>query len=122
MTVTIDSWTKNTQQQKKEMIQHSATRKNSLRGSATRGRAESLTGQGGLSHTGKIISYCKLRLAKLKVHRTSSKTPALRRRDADIPKHPPLNADEVREKILSSRKYLSEVQSNHQDIRTTHLE
>jgi hypothetical protein len=45
MAVPIGSWTKGTHQQRTKLIQHSATRNNSLRGSATRVRDESLTGQ-----------------------------------------------------------------------------
>jgi hypothetical protein len=74
-----------------------------------------------LSHAGNIVSYWELRLAKLKGRRTSSKTRALRRRDTGIPIHTPLNDDEVRNEISSSRKFLRDVRSNHEELRTTCL-
>jgi hypothetical protein len=75
-----------------------------------------------LSRAGKIVSYWKLQLAKLKGRRMSSNILALRKRDAGIPTHPPLDVDGVRDEISSSRKYLSEVRSNHEELRMSHLE
>jgi hypothetical protein len=74
-----------------------------------------------VSQADRIVSYWELLLPKLKGRRTSSKTLALRRRDAGTPLHPSLNADRARTKISSSRKYLSEVWSNHEELSTTHL-
>jgi hypothetical protein len=65
-----------------------------------KGKSRILDWSAELSQTGKIVSYWELRLAKLKVRRTSSNTLALRRRDVGIPIHPSLNADEVRAAIL----------------------
>jgi hypothetical protein len=75
-----------------------------------------------VSQADKIVSYWELRLEKLKGRRTSSKTLALRRREACTPIHPSLNANKARAEISSSRKYLSEVWSNHEELKTTHLD